>query len=466
MNPTTAFRARLLPVLLGLFVSLLHADRATNFVLILADDCTYTDTATYGGQAVTPHMDRLAAEGMTFNRCVQAAPMCSPTRHALYTGIYPVKSGAWPNHTYLYDGVRTVAHHLKAAGYRAGFSGKMHINPPEAFPFEYLSTQTKNINPDFAAVDGFLADCVEKGDPFGLILCSNEPHTPWNKGDSSAYPPEDLELPPVLADTPATRDGFSRYLAEITYFDRQVGEALALIEKHGLEDNTVVVVLTEQGNAFPFAKWTCFDKGVASGLIVRWPDRVEPGSQSDALVEYTDIVPTLLAAIDAPVPDGLDGRSFLAVLEGESDSHQDFAFSLQCSVGINNGPGHYGIRSVTDGRHRYILNLTPERTFKNWATGTDFWREWEAAAADGDPDAARLVARYQQRPAEELYDCLEDPWNEINLADEPRLAGTKANLARALGTWMNEQGDLGQPTELAGRERLWRLAPRNQGNEP
>lgn len=432
---------------------------AKNFVLIVADDLTYTDTSLYGGQAATPNLERLASEGMRFDNCFQAAPMCSPTRHNLYTGLYPVHSGAWPNHTYVYPGVKSIAHYLQESGYRAGFSGKTHINPDSAFPFEFVSRKIKNTNPDFEAVDEFLSECQTEETPFGLILCSNEPHTPWNKGDASAYPPSKLELPPVLADTPKTRENFSRYLAEITYFDSQVGQALELLDKHGLAGDTVVLVVTEQGNAFPFAKWTCYDKGLGSGLVVRWPNVVTAGSSSQALVEYNDVVPTLLEALDLPNPGNLDGKSFVEVLTQKSDHHQDYVYGLQTSTGIHNGPGNYGIRSIRDERYRYIRNLTPEIEFTNAATKTNWWREWEEAAQNGDKHARELVNRYQHRPAIELYDCWEDPWNLNNLAKDPTLSGKLKELETKLDSWMLAQNDQGAKTERDAEQRLWRNAP-------
>ncbi|MDQ8198000.1 sulfatase [Pelagicoccus enzymogenes] len=432
--------------------------RELNLMLILADDMTYSDASVYGGQAATPHMERLAAQGMRFDNCFQAAPMCSPTRHTLYTGLYPVRSGAWPNHTFLYPEIETFANFLQDAGYRAGFSGKTHIQPLTSFPFEFLSVKAKNKNPDFGQVDRFLGDCADGKTPFGLILCSNEPHTPWTRGDASAYPPHEIELPPTLVDTPSTRSDFSKYLAEITYFDSQVGQALELLEKHGLADNTLVIVLTEQGSAFPFAKWTCYDAGLGSGLIVRWPGQIRPGSVSKALVEYTDIIPTFFEAAGLPVPPNLDGSSFASVLSGKKQSHKQHVYGLQTSVGIHNGPGHYGIRSVRDERYRYILNLSPERVFSNWATKSDWWKEWTAAADAGNPFAKRAVERYTKRPAAELYDCINDPWNLNNLADVSTYADKKAELAAKLDDWMKEQGDQGVATELAAEDRLWKNA--------
>jgi N-sulfoglucosamine sulfohydrolase len=452
------FRATLLVQLFvcGLLTSLSAAPPPLNLLLIIADDLSHPDTSLYGGQAATPHMEQLAAEGMLFTRTFQSAPMCSPTRHALYTSLHPVKSGAWPNHTFVYDGVRSIAHYLKDQGYRAALSGKTHINPIESFPFEYIQSPKKTNNPYFPGVDKFLGECASQQTPFGLILTSNEPHTPWNKGDASAYPPAVLQLPPPLVDTPATRENYSRYLAEITYFDSQVGEALAALEKHGLADNTLVIVLTEQGNSFPFAKWTCYDVGLGSGMVVRWPGVTAPHSTSDALIEYIDILPTFFESAGLPIPSDLDGRSFRSVLAGQTKTHKEVVFGLQTSNGVIAAPPYYGIRTARDERFRYIRNLTPEVAFTNGVMRSDFWAEWEAEAAAGDPDASVAVRRYQHRPAEELYDCRNDPWNRHNLIDDPAFAAIKTRLSAALDAWMTDQGDLGQATELAAAERLWK----------
>ena len=122
---------------LGFFASAkMHAADQPNIVFIIADDLTFTDISSYGGQNVdTPHIDSIGEEGMRFTRCFQASAMCSPTRHNIYTGLYPVKSGAYPNATLAYDGTKSVAHYLGDAGYRVALTGKRHIWPPEVFPF-------------------------------------------------------------------------------------------------------------------------------------------------------------------------------------------------------------------------------------------------------------------------------------------------------------------------------------------
>ena len=130
-------RFSLLAALLCAASSSFGAEKKPNIVFINADDLTHTDLSVYGGQAITPNFERLASEGMRFTHCFQAAPMCSPTRHNLYTGIHPVKSGAYPNHTFAKEGTKSIVHHLKPHGYRVALSGKTHIAPKSVFPFEY-----------------------------------------------------------------------------------------------------------------------------------------------------------------------------------------------------------------------------------------------------------------------------------------------------------------------------------------
>lgn len=448
---------RLLPLFLALltFALTLYPAHAAppNLLLIIADDCTYRDLEVYGGQAKTPHLNKLATEGMKMTRCFQAAPMCSPTRHCLYTGLYPVKSGAYPNHTFAHDWVKSIAHYLQATGYSTHLSGKTHINPSTVFPFEY-STLKKENNPDPAVFAQVLKTSTESQKPFLFIAASNEPHGPYTKGDASAYPPASLTLPPIWVDTPETREDYSKYLAEVTYFDSQVGELVGLLDQHGQRKNTLVIVLSEQGNSFPFAKWTCYDAGLQSGCIVRWPDHVKPGSKSAALIEYVDIVPTFLEAAGIARPEILDGRSFLPVLKGQADQHKEAVFGLQTTRGINAGSEFYGVRSVRNDRYRYIRNFTPEATFDCAATTGPLFESWQRRAKEGDATAQALVTAYQHRPAEELYDCQTDPWNRTNLIAEENIASIRQDLRTRLDTWMEQQGDQGQATEMAALERM------------
>jgi N-sulfoglucosamine sulfohydrolase len=467
----------LLVAVLVIFAYLTIADNGTaadikprqpNFLFIIADDCTHRDIGCYGGQALTPNIDRLATEGMRFTQCFQAAPMCSPTRHNIYSGLYPVKSGAYPNHTFAKAGTKSVVHYLKPHGYRVALSGKKHIAPQEVFPFELSGLKN---NPDMGEVDKLFKQSKDAGTPFCLFACSNEPHEPYTMGDPSKYDANRITLPANFVDTPETRNAYVKYLAEISYYDWQVGECLRLLEKHGHADNTLVLVVSEQGSSFPFAKWTCYDAGLQSAMIARWPGKIAAGTTSNAMVEYVDVLPTFLHAAGVKRPDILDGRSFLPVLTGKETQHKQFVFGLMTTRGILNGSDHFGIRSVRSGKYKYIVNLTPEVPFSNVAMKDAPFKSWQAKAAAGDAAAAEIVRRFQHRPAEELYDVTTDTLEWKNLANDPKLAGTKAKLKNQLTMWMTAQGDKGAETEMEAHEHQARNrmkkpgTPKKNGNQ-
>lgn len=444
-------------------------DSKPNLVFMIADDCTYLDMEVYGGQAKTPALNQLAKQGMTMSRCFQTAPMCSPTRHNIYTGIYPVKSGAWPNHTRVYDGTKSIVHYLKDAGYRVALSGKTHINPKESFPFEY-SDDFKSADPasdnPYPAIESLLTESKAAGTPFCLFACSNEPHSPWTQGDASAYPPESLKLPPSWVDTKATRDAYSKYLAEITYYDQQCGRLLRMLDDHGLTDNTLVMAVSEQGSSFPFAKWTCFELGLASGMICRWPGNIAAGSTSDALVEYCDVTPTFLQAAGLATPNTMDGQSFLPVLLGQKSQHKTYTYGLHTTRGIIAGSEYFAIRSCGTKTHRYIRNYHPDITFSNAATTMKngrkeaVWATWMAKAKQGDQHALAMTEKYTKRPSEELYDVVNDPHCLMNLIDDKSIQTTRKELSSQLDNWLQSQGDDPIETEAKAMERQGRQKKR------
>lgn len=436
----------LLPVATGYAA---ESDTKPNLLFIIADDCTFRDIGCYGGQAHTPNIDQLATEGMRFTHCFQAAPMCSPTRHNIYTGLYPVKSGAYPNHTFAKEGTKSVVHYLKPLGYRVALSGKRHIGPAEVFPFEYLD---KANNPEFDKVEPFIGECRKNKTLFCLFLCSNEPHSPWNKGDASRYDAAKLKLPPNFVDTPETRENMTRYLAEITYFDGQVAEALALLEKYEVADNTMVIVVSEQGSSFPFGKWTCYDTGLQSAFIARWPDKIKRGTTSDAMIEYCDVLPTFIEAAGGTPDPVLDGKSLLPVLLGRTTEHKKYVFGEMTTRGINSGSDHFGIRSIRSRQFKYVWNFTPDKEFHNACVESSIFKSWLAKAKDGDVDAAEKVRRYQHRTSEELYDVIADPYEWNNLSDNPEYTKAKTELREELLKWMKNMGDLGQQTEMEALE--------------
>ncbi len=415
-----------------------------NFLFILADDVTYNDLGCFGGKNVkTPNIDRLAREGIKFNRAYCAMSMCAPFRAELYTGLYPVRNGVAWNHSIARPGTKSICHYLRELGYRVGITGKTHVKPSGVFPFD-----TANGFPAGPGVREYLTKNPDQ--PFCLFVCSHNAHPPWRAGDVSQIDRDGMTLPPVIHDNPITRKTFAGYLAEIAVLDEEVGEVLKLLEETGRAGNTLVMFSSEQGWDFAFGKWTNWDVGVRSALIARWPGRIEPAAQTDALVQIADIAPTFIAAAGGdPGVHKLDGISFLPVLEGKSDKHRRYVYGLHNNVPEGNP---YPIRSIRDDEFHYLVNLRHDQPYHEKHLMTEglarrydlqWWQALSDAAAQGDTSARRLYDKYHHRPAEELYRVDEDPWEMNNLADEPRYAETKRRLLAELRRWMTEQNDPG-----------------------
>lgn len=444
-----------------LALPLVGAAKPPNFLIILADDCTFSDLAIYGGaNAKTPNLDRLAGEGLVFERAYVTSAMCQPCRAELYTGLQPMRNGCAWNHSACRPETRSLPHHLESAGYRTGIAGKVHVQPKTCFPFEEVPGFDANAvraptNPhDVAGVKAFMSRDQDKGQPFCLVVGLTEPHVPWVMGDATQYPPATLKLPPNIADTPKTREDFSRYLAEITYMDGQVGEILAALEESGVAQDTLVLFTSEQGSQFPGNKWTCWDTGLHTTLLARWPGKVAAGQRTRALVQYADVVPTLLEVAGVTSEQAFDGTSFAAVLRGKKATHREYAYAAHNN--IPEGPA-YPIRSVTDGEWRYIRNLRPDEIYiekhlmgllGGATVHNPYWSSWMATALDNDHTYA-LVKRYMRRPAEQLYHTAADPAEMTNLADAPEHAERKARLSAALEAWLAAQGDPGAALDTA-----------------
>lgn len=414
-----------------------------NVLFILGDDVTYSDLGCYGGKAVaTPNIDALAADGLKFTRAYCAMSMCAPFRAELYTGLYPVRNGVAYNHSQARPGTKSVVHHLGELGYRVGLVGKKHASPAATFPFESAKGELVEAAAEYINRDS--------DKPFCLFVCSHNAHPAWRSGDVSNIDVAGMKLPPVIHDNPVTRKTFGAYLAEVGALDDEVGQLLAALDKSGKAADTLVMFSSEQGWDFAFGKWTCWDIGLHTALIARWPGRIKAGRETTALVQMADVAPTLIdAAGGEPGTYKLDGTSFLGVLEGKADKHRRYVYGLH-----NNVPegAAYPIRSIRDERLHYIRNLKPDVAYHEKHLMTDglakrydlqWWRALKDAAEAGDAAARKLYDKYHHRPAEELYLVDADPWEQTNLAADPKYAAEKKRLRAALERWMAEQKDPG-----------------------
>ena len=431
-------------------ISPLFAGDNPNFLIILADDCTYNDLPLYGGKnAKTPNIDKLATEGLTFNRAFVSSSMCQPCRAELYTGLYPMGNGCAWNHSGCRPDIQGMPQMLGKLGYRVGLAGKTHIHPSSVFPFEKVEGFDPNCvrNPtephDLVPTEKFMA----KDDPFCLVVALTEPHVPWVMGDASKYPPKKVKLPPNIADTPRTREDFSKYLAEITYMDEQIGDILVSLKESGKEEDTLVLFSSEQGSQFPGCKWTTWNTGLHSALIAKWPIIVEPGRRTDALIQYADVLPTLIDLAGGK-SGKLNGSSFAGVLKCETDIHRKYVYGMHNN--FPEGPP-YPTRTISDGDFRLILNLTPNEMFiekhlmglkGNAVLNNPYWATWVRDSWN-KPRIYNLVKRYQSRPPVSFYNTAKDPYEMNDLALVPKFQNKIKEMRKELEAWMKREGDPG-----------------------
>jgi uncharacterized sulfatase len=226
--------------------------------------------------------------------------------------------------------------------------------------------------------------------------------------------------------------------------DANLGRVLACLERLGVASNTVCIYTSDQGAQWPFAKWGLYDQGIRVPFIVRWPGKAPAGVATDAMISLADVLPTLVELAGGQAPAGLDGKSFLPVLEGKTHAQREAIFATHSQDRDMNVCPMRCVRTV---RYKYILNLSPQNRYtthmdkaKDHDGGREYWDSW-VQAAEGEPRAAAVLQRYHWRPREELYDLLLDPWEVHNLASNPAYADLQRDLNTRLTAWRGEQKD-------------------------
>ncbi len=423
-----------------------------NILVFIADDLARNELGCYGGQNVkTPNIDRFAGEGVRFDRMFSSSTMCCPTRASIYTGLYPVKHGVYKNHGTTKSDVKSVVHYFSEIGYRVGLTGKTHFKPESVYPFEIIDGFEPNcVSKTANYATGGIIEFMKRNEqqPFCLFVCSTNPHAPWTVGDPTKFDPAKVKLPPHFVDNQETRVAFTKYLAEIAELDRQFGDVLDALKSTGSEDETLVMFCGEQGPQFPGGKWTSWDYGQKSGFIVRTPESYLKGTSSNALVQYEDVLPTLLSYVGGKIPKELEGESFLPLLQGKKTEHREWAYGVH-----NNFPEGtpYPIRSIRNDQYKLIVNLSPEATYYEKhlmnANKENYWNTWVRDSKTSSV-AKHWVDRFLTRPEIEFYNTNEDPWELNNLASDEKMKPMIDKMKKELFAWMKQQGDVGKALDV------------------
>jgi len=415
------------------------ATRPPNILLLVSDDQSWNDVGAYGNDVVrTPRIDALAREGMRLDSVFTPSPVCIPSRAALFSGRHPQSSGmvGFGQKGRPTDDVPLLTELLDAAGYRGGEIGKSALFPLSRHPFEYRRYPKLGRGPDMLRplVREFLT-VDDDGRPFFLLMSMRDPHRPFPR--RAKVEPESVPVPPVLPDEPGVRREIARYYTGIERLDAVVGAVLDEVEAVGQADSTLVIFTSDHGASFPYAKGTLYDAGMRVPFVVRWPGVVEPGTSSDALISFVDVLPTLMEAAGAPgsVPPEAEGRSFVEVLRGTRSVHRQLVFGDLEFI-----PKHLPSRAVRSRGFKYVYNAPVDRPYGQEALTAKAWASMRRLA-ESDPVMKARVEHLLHRPREELYDLANDPAELRDLGADPRHAGKRRELARALGCWMQTTGD-------------------------
>ena len=428
----------------------LSAFAQPNLVLLLADDHSAADMSVYGAQDIpTPHLDRMAAAGMVFERAFVNSPSCAPSRAALFTGLYPAKNGAEANHAKVHAHLKRLPACLKALGYETVSFGKTsHYSHVTEQGFDRAENYGYHDHAGVqACIDWLKRRKSQK--PLALVFGTNWPHVPLPPPES--VEPAKVRVRAMHVDTPEFRHYRARYINAVMKMDEEIGAVYEAAKKHLGAENTFFLQTSDHGAQLPFGKWNLYDEGTRVPLIVQWQGKVAAGARTMALAQWIDILPTLIEAGGGVPPADLDGMSLLPVLTGKSSTHREAIFTTHTG---DNNMNVYPSRSMRTARWKYIRNLHPEFRFTSHidrSANEDslaYIASWEKAAQT-DPRAAFIVKRYRERPAEELYDLEADPCELNNLAAENK--AQLDEMRRGLDGWMNGTGDTKQ---VAGKPLL------------
>lgn len=413
-----------------------------NMVIFIADDHGCSQSEPYGDPFVkTPNMQKMAEEGMAFDRAFIASPASGPSRAALLSGRMPARNGAEFNHTQPRPETQTMVRQLQQQGYEVVSFGKIAHGKEQAqmcgFDLLAMNVDKKKLP---AGVEAYLSK-RDSDKPICIMVGDRRPHVTWT--EENIYDPDKVNLPDYLIDTPQTREHYARYLSDITGLDKTLGEVDKVAEEYFGNKDFVFVYTADHGAQWPFGKWNLYDKGTRVSLLVRWPGHVPAGTRTDAMVSWVDLMPTLIDIAGGKAEGDLDGYSFAKVLHNPGEKHRSVIYTTHTSDGNMN---LYPIRSVRTERFKYIRNLWPECYHSNHSDilrkngAGAYWDSWDEAAKT-DAGAAALIKRYYQRPAEELYDLAADPGETNNLAKDPKYKKQLEQLSGMLDKWMEEQGD-------------------------
>ena len=432
-----------------------------NILWIVAEDLSPV-IPSFGDSTVhTPHLSRLAKEGVCYDRVFSTSGVCAPSRAAIATGMYPTRFGANHMRTGPWFVSNLPASFIESYAKNAmppGIKPYQAVPPTEArMMSEYLRQAgyycSNNAKEDYQFTKGLMA-WDESGteahwkhrnqdQPFFSVFNINVTHESqiWAKANDPLLVDGNLEvpIPPYLPSTDSAMIDIRRMYSNIIAMDNKVGEILGELEADGLLDNTIVFWCTDHGGPLPRQKRLTYDSGLRVPMIVRYPKRILENTRDTSLVSFVDFAPTMLSIAGILPPRHMDGIAFLGEFIGEKRTYIHAAGDR-----FDEGPSDR-IRAVRDHRYKLISYYDQELPMfykVDYREHQAIMRELRRLKITGELNANQSLWFRDTKPEIELFDTHTDPYELHNLADDPAYDLIKTRLQRELDRWLNEEEDL------------------------
>jgi arylsulfatase A-like enzyme len=433
-----------------------------NVLLIVMED-TSPRLGCYGDDlAETPAIDGLAEEGRRYPNAFCTAGVCAPSRASMMTGMYSPAVGSHHMRTRTHDVeglpdpyeaapphfVTAFTEYLRQAGYYCTLDSKT----------DYQFGEPSTMWDHHGEGAGWWDDIREEGQPFLAMMTNGVTHESgmWDPGDGGHIDdpetdPDAVDVPPYLADTEPTRRAIARQYDNIATSDEWIAGLLDRLEADGHAEETVVVVTSDHGEGLPRKKRWPYDSGTNVPLVVRQPGG-DGGEVAEDLVSLVDLPATLLSLAGLDVPRWMHGSPFL----GPEATHREYVYTTRDRYDEE----YDMIRSVRDGRFRYVRHYYTERPYVlhiPYRNTHPAMRELLRLDAEDGLDPVQEQWFADTRSVEELYDLAADPHETENLADDPAYAGVLDRLREALDDWRERTGDRERAAEAETemRDRAW-----------
>ena len=446
----------LLAISLKVLCSATPLEDRPNILWLTSEDNNVAWIGCYGNpNAETPHIDQLAREGFKYTNAYASAPVCAPSRSTWITGINAISMGTHPmrsRHEIPHDQIAYYPDLLRANGYYVGNDSKTDYNIGGRKDSDCWDNP-KKVN----------WEALKNNQPFLQVINMKESHESRAQGavDSTKHDPAQTTLRAYHPDLPEMRQNYALYHDAVKRMDAKIGAALKTLVASGLSDNTIVIYNSDHGGVLPRSKRFLFSSGLHCPLIIRIPEKYKsiwpadrPGSEVDRLVSFVDMPKTWLSLTSTPIPDTMQGTTFLGA---STKPEPSYCFSFRGRMDERNE----NARSVTDGHYLYIRNYMP---YTPWMQKLNYlWKMratqvWVEHVESGN--ASEVEARFFSPKGwkEELYDTRKDPDNINNLIDSPEYQPILARMRVGLREWQMSIYDAGL---LPESESIKRAADNN-----